>query len=565
MALISSLTSTFDALPAFFNTNTGDYGIASRRLRLGCSTSAAAVQTSSTNDLTGNSLTAFVVQAPKTATGSIAHMTLQLDTSNVLRFMVLDSYSSQVGHLWAVRVVAGVRTDWDLGPYSPITHAWWRIREASGTVYWETSADGLTWTTGASAAPGFAVTALAIRFACVCSSGTDVDFLVETLNIPLEVPALDLTWLQWVRHPAWLEAVEDETRLSTSWVEMINLAGTHVGLLQAESVSVEWNRQAAERLSGQVTVRDPALVPTTPRDYLDGRSGLRARVWWSLWVDNAHVDSPQWVSIPLATGHLEDRSVDDQAQGLSVTIPLRDPLSLVKRAGYGPAVVSVGGLTVTEALLRLFSVVAPGFPVRIADSQVTLPDLYELWSRDPLTDAADIAAMAGFEVWTDREGTIVADRPWEPQDARVDWQEGPSCPVVALTADSTESTIPRRVVVVSTNPEVSPVVVGVWENPDLDSASVTTEIRVESGTVATQDAADNLAAMTGRRWARPQQAVAVRVVPRPDLDPGDVVLLKRARAAVAGPHRIAKWSLALPPPDQKPQLMSVTMMTRSAE
>lgn len=30
--------------------------------------------------------------------------------------------------------------------YSPISHAWLRIREASGTVYWETSGDGFGWT-----------------------------------------------------------------------------------------------------------------------------------------------------------------------------------------------------------------------------------------------------------------------------------------------------------------------------------------------------------------------------------------------------------------------------------
>ncbi|MGW0566088.1 hypothetical protein [Streptomyces tauricus] len=30
--------------------------------------------------------------------------------------------------------------------YSPVDHAWLRLREASGTLYWETSPDGITWT-----------------------------------------------------------------------------------------------------------------------------------------------------------------------------------------------------------------------------------------------------------------------------------------------------------------------------------------------------------------------------------------------------------------------------------
>ena len=31
-------------------------------------------------------------------------------------------------------------------PYSAISHAWWRVREASGVIYWETSGDGFGWT-----------------------------------------------------------------------------------------------------------------------------------------------------------------------------------------------------------------------------------------------------------------------------------------------------------------------------------------------------------------------------------------------------------------------------------
>lgn len=32
-------------------------------------------------------------------------------------------------------------------PYDPVAHAWLRIREAGGNLHWETSADGITWTT----------------------------------------------------------------------------------------------------------------------------------------------------------------------------------------------------------------------------------------------------------------------------------------------------------------------------------------------------------------------------------------------------------------------------------
>jgi hypothetical protein len=35
-------------------------------------------------------------------------------------------------------------------PYDPVQHRWWRLRGNDGTAYWETSADGKTWTTHAS-------------------------------------------------------------------------------------------------------------------------------------------------------------------------------------------------------------------------------------------------------------------------------------------------------------------------------------------------------------------------------------------------------------------------------
>jgi hypothetical protein len=31
--------------------------------------------------------------------------------------------------------------------YSPVAHAYWRVRDTAGRVYWETSPDGVTWTT----------------------------------------------------------------------------------------------------------------------------------------------------------------------------------------------------------------------------------------------------------------------------------------------------------------------------------------------------------------------------------------------------------------------------------
>jgi hypothetical protein len=46
--------------------------------------------------------------------------------------------------------------------YSATTHAWWRIRAASGTVYWDTSPDGFTWTQQASWAATIPLTSMKV-------------------------------------------------------------------------------------------------------------------------------------------------------------------------------------------------------------------------------------------------------------------------------------------------------------------------------------------------------------------------------------------------------------------
>jgi hypothetical protein len=208
---------------------------------------------------------------------------------------------------------------------------------------------------------------------------------------------------------------------------------------------------------------------------------------------------------------------------LSIGVPGLDVLSVARRGKYGASVVQVGGMTVSAALQRLFDTVAPGFPVSIAPSTATLPASYELWDRDPAEDWTEIAAMAGMVVRTDRLGTITVRPDPDPTAVVADWQEGPACPVVELKSGTKTSTIPRRVVVVSTSPDVTPPVVGVWTNPDADSQTIVTEQRIESSTVTTVAAAESLARMSGERWARPQQSVQVTVPARPDLGYRDPV------------------------------------------
>jgi hypothetical protein len=49
-------------------------------------------------------------------------------------------------------------------PYDPVADVWWRLRESQGTLYFETSPDGLAWVVRGSGASPIPLDALQIRF-----------------------------------------------------------------------------------------------------------------------------------------------------------------------------------------------------------------------------------------------------------------------------------------------------------------------------------------------------------------------------------------------------------------
>jgi hypothetical protein len=78
-------------------------------------------------------------------------------TQKVLFVNPADVWNDELGFWYERNVVylytmnGGVETDWATIPWSAIDDAWLRLRESGTTLYWETSPDGVTWTTRASA------------------------------------------------------------------------------------------------------------------------------------------------------------------------------------------------------------------------------------------------------------------------------------------------------------------------------------------------------------------------------------------------------------------------------
>ncbi len=114
------------------------------------STTHCAFYTGSTYDLRNDAVQVEVVQMISTSMVDVrAYLRAWLDGDNYFDILQED------GTLSARTKVAGVWTTLASTPFSLTTHHFWRIREALGTVYWETSPDGIDWTLQAEAADPF--------------------------------------------------------------------------------------------------------------------------------------------------------------------------------------------------------------------------------------------------------------------------------------------------------------------------------------------------------------------------------------------------------------------------
>lgn len=152
-------TDTFDDLHemwgwSFENPNspravTGGHGV----VTLTGSTGYSGFGTSRWFDLTGGRVFVEVPVMANPATH--AHAIVQVMSGGENRLVIVQ----ENGTLYFDRWLAGVATTIASKPYDATADRWWQLREAGGTVYWETSQDGVSFVTRASApTPGFAGT-----------------------------------------------------------------------------------------------------------------------------------------------------------------------------------------------------------------------------------------------------------------------------------------------------------------------------------------------------------------------------------------------------------------------
>jgi hypothetical protein len=182
-AKVGTLISDFSTLPAFLNDNFGGATVSGGVGVLPCTSGYTGMQTGALYDLSASAVAAQIVSQPGDGGNGTREFFFELDLDGSNQVMMFDT-----GGLFIARLrQAGVNTEFNLGTYSSTTHAWWRIRESAGTIFWDTSTDGNTWTNRASSTYTLAITALTLVFSCgyYGAETSPPDALVDNLNIQI--------------------------------------------------------------------------------------------------------------------------------------------------------------------------------------------------------------------------------------------------------------------------------------------------------------------------------------------------------------------------------------------
>ncbi|WP_329336063.1 hypothetical protein OG252_13025 [Streptomyces sp. NBC_01352] len=154
MPLTEALVDTFsdgvvDTTKWPSNYNTGAGGPPTEtggRARVPCDTGFAAFTSDNTYTLAGSH--AWVQMYPPAAGGAASEAYAQLlITSSTAGTDIIAEVNAVTGDLTLASRVGYVDAGATILTYDPVAHRWVRIRETAGTLLWETSADGLTWTT----------------------------------------------------------------------------------------------------------------------------------------------------------------------------------------------------------------------------------------------------------------------------------------------------------------------------------------------------------------------------------------------------------------------------------
>ena len=144
-ASFSSLVDNFNGTLALWPSGSASTTLVNGRARIVCDTGYQSLQSAAVYSLAGSAVSAqvFAPAAGGAVTDADVSMNVNSTTAGTALTIGINrvtgniTFSSQTGYYDPNSFAM---------PYDPIAHLWLRIRESAGTIYWETSPDGFTWT-----------------------------------------------------------------------------------------------------------------------------------------------------------------------------------------------------------------------------------------------------------------------------------------------------------------------------------------------------------------------------------------------------------------------------------
>ncbi len=156
MAKTETLTDQFTTQSAKWSGYTASTVVSSGVLTITPTGSYPNIYSSLSYDLTSSYVMVQLVQPPNVGNGSIsAAMNVEVSTNNE------ESIGWSNGELFFSEKIGGVVSETTIA-YNATNHKWLRMRESAGTIYWETSADCISWTTQRSKTAGLTLTSVRV-------------------------------------------------------------------------------------------------------------------------------------------------------------------------------------------------------------------------------------------------------------------------------------------------------------------------------------------------------------------------------------------------------------------
>lgn len=162
----------------------GDPDETGGQVRIPCTTGYAGLKSASTYTLTGSAIVIRLhAPEPNGATSSAASVLVLSSVGGTDAGFIVDSAQTAVGLYLREGYADGGAV---FLTYSPTDHAWLRFREDAGSLYWDTSPDGIDWTNQRTAVtPAWAAdTTLAFLIEGHRDAGTNDFILVDSVNVP---------------------------------------------------------------------------------------------------------------------------------------------------------------------------------------------------------------------------------------------------------------------------------------------------------------------------------------------------------------------------------------------